>query len=149
MHAMGTHIKRRALWFERNFAEAVRQIAKVALETAVEGTPVDTGKARSNWHVGINSVPTRVIAPHAPGSHLGLGETANAMAAIQTGNAEIEKFRKGEILIANTVPYIGRLNDEGHSPQSSHFIEEAVEKARAARRDQPSLLQRQFKWRKR
>lgn len=86
--------------------------AKAMLAACIDRTPVDTGKAVSNWRVGVGQ-PTRVeIEAYSPGK-FGSTETANRQAALQAGLARIEtKQPKQEIFISNLVsylPYIERL----------------------------------------
>jgi hypothetical protein len=100
--------------------------ALVVDQSVVLGTPVDTGRARSNWRVSVGAPVADVIEPYAPGKHLGRGEGANAQAAIQQGQAVIGSARSGKpIYITNNVHYIGKL-EEGHSPQNKEFVKRAV-----------------------
>jgi hypothetical protein len=94
-----------------------RRVAITALEDLVRGTPVDKGVARSNWRVSLNAPTTGVIPAYAPGRHLGIGETANASAAIGAGRAVIAQVREGQtIYISNSIPYLEKLRN-GHSLQ--------------------------------
>ena len=96
------------------------------------GTPVDTGRARSNWIVQVGSAPSGVIEAYAEGSRLGRDESSNAAAALAQGEAAIANYVGGRgqaIHITNNVPYIGRLN-EGYSAQApEYFVETAVMEA--------------------
>ena len=111
---------------ERNASTLVRRVALAADQAVVFGTPVDTGRARSNWIVAINSAPEAVIEPYTPGEGGSTG-ARNAQAAIDQGSQVIAGYQSGdEIHITNNLPYIQRLND-GYSDQApANFVETAV-----------------------
>lgn len=98
----------------------IRRVA-LAVDTAVVlATPVDTGRARANWQVGLGRAPSGTLA--APGS---AGEgTSNALNAAQ---AAIASYHGGvDIHISNNLPYIEALNN-GHSSQApSGYVERAI-----------------------
>lgn len=111
----------------------VKKVAKKALRTLVRSTPVDTGEARSNWRVGIGAPTRSVIEPYAPGKKLGIGETANAAAAIAAGVARINSLPKGplktSVYISNNTRHINLLN-EGRSNQApAGFVDAALAEA--------------------
>lgn len=88
----------------------------------VRKTPVDTGKARANWQWqtgGPEDFPEGV-----------LNQTSRPIT--QQPNFRIRKARilaGDDILAANNVPYIGRLND-GYSAQAPRkFVEMAIDEA--------------------
>lgn len=110
----------------------VQTAAMTVQETVARNTPVDTGKARSNWRVSINSLlfgETNAYAPYPKRSGPKLGETSNANAAIAQGYSRIRRFnvvRHGTVVVQNNSPYIGKLNDGTQSAQASNFVELAV-----------------------
>lgn len=125
----------------RNFSKRIRLIAntvqensdqltrKVALAVdaaVVMATPVDTGRARSNWQVELNSTPSNVRDAYVPGTEQSTSG-ANASQAIEQGKTVIGGYKTGDVIhITNNLPYIGKLN-EGYSAQAgSHFVEKAV-----------------------
>lgn len=112
---------------EKAAQDAQRRVALAIDQAVVLGTPVDTGRARSNWRVSINQPVPEEIPPYVPGSKLGLGETANASAAIEQGLTVLASHRGagGAIWISNNVHYIGML-ENGHSPQNRGFVKAAV-----------------------
>lgn len=131
------NIRRRGRQVENASSRVVKQVSKRALRSLVKNTPVDKGVARSNWRVGIGGVPTAVINAYAPGRKLGIGETANARAAIKAGTIRIDSVKstsaglKTGIFIANNTPYIKKLNDGNHSSQTAGgFIQTAMLEAR-------------------
>lgn len=121
-----------SLQMERGVVSTVKNVAKGVLREVIKATPVDTGRARSNWQVGLNSPPPGPIAPYSPGRHLGRGEAANKNAATTIGTTIINAIAgDGTIYISNNVPYINILNNPPqHSSQSpSNFVEIAAKKA--------------------
>jgi hypothetical protein len=105
-------------------------------EAAVRATPVDTGKARSNWRASIDFLLYGEIPAYSPypkRSGPKLNETANANAAIAQAYKTIKQFnaeKHSAVIIQNDSPYIGKLNDGTQSRQSSNMIEIGVLAAR-------------------
>lgn len=100
----------------------VNKAAGLILATVIPATPVDTGRARGNWQVGLgNSVRQEINRLDKTGA-----------ATVAQGNAHIASRPPGmTIYISNNVPYIGRLN-EGYSAQApAGFVELAVRAALA------------------
>lgn len=111
----------------RNVSTVVRKVALAVDQAVVLATPVDTGRARSNWRVSLGSPPTGVIEPYAPGAKLGIGENANAAAAIAQAAGQVAQRREGQdIWISNNVPYIGLLNEGSSRQAPASFVEQAV-----------------------
>lgn len=135
-------INRRAANVRENVEHLRRAVATEMLSTVVRATPVDTGKARSNWKVGIGVPDTDVQDPYSPGMKLGLSESANASAAIAAGNAVIAMSSPDDVLyISNSVPYINRLND-GYSKQApAGFVERALAAGQSRARRVRRLLE--------
>lgn len=115
---------------------AVRRVAIAADQAVVSGTPVDTGRAKSNWIVQLGSPADEIIGPYSPGE-AGSTEAQNTQAALDQAEAVISRYQSGqdvEIHITNNLPYIQRLND-GYSDQApANFVEEAILEAVAAAR---------------
>ena len=139
-------IQRIAQDVEAASVEAMRKVALAVDAAVVLGTPVDTGRARSNWRVSIGTPVDGEIPPYKPGSHLGLGETANAAKAMEQGYRTIYLHNDtSDIWISNNVPYINML-EHGHSPQNSRFVRAAVQKGLYLLRDFTLLgLRRRFR----
>lgn len=140
------NIRKRGSQIENAGTRFTKAVAKRALRALVLATPVDTGRARSNWRVGIGAPTSAVIDPYSPGKKLGIGERANANAAIAAGLARINSVRGASgrggglqtaIYINNNTPYIGNLPNgkglnDGYSPQAAPgFIEAALLEARS------------------
>jgi hypothetical protein len=101
-----------------NSNKAKQRTALVIDGNLVLSTPVDTGRARSNWQVS-NGSPSDELTPDnqiSPGYVQG-----------QKEEAIVSRALSGEpIFIANNLPYIGRLN-EGYSAQApAGFVETAI-----------------------
>lgn len=142
------NIRKRGRQVENAGTRFTKAVAKRALRALVTTTPVDTGNARSNWRVGIGASTSAEIPPYAPGKKLGIGETANAGAAISAGIARINSVRGKSgvglttaIYITNNTGYIGNLPNgkglnDGYSPQApAGFIEAALADSTSAIRN--------------
>ena len=124
------NMRRRGRRLETRTNRLKREAALIVDREVVLATPVDTGRARSNWIVSLSVPVLSPIGPYAPGSKLGKGERANAEAALQQGRERINAARgPQDIYISNNVNYIGRLN-EGYSAQApAGFVQSAVARA--------------------
>lgn len=139
----GKNMKRAANTVQQNADRIVRKCA-LALDAAlVMATPVDTGRARSNWQVSLDTPVTGTVEPYSPGKD-GSTSGPNAQAAIDQGKATIGSYKGGgansSINITNNLAYIGKLN-EGHSAQApAGFVEKAVMVAIAAIKDENVIV---------
>lgn len=125
-------INRRSKNVGKNAALATKIAAKEMLTEVVLATPVDTGRARSNWRVGVGSPKTGVVEPYAPGRHLGLGDILNAAGAINAGSALIDSSTGDEqFYITNNVPYIYKLDNGWSNQAPANFIRMALDRASA------------------
>jgi hypothetical protein len=104
-----------------------REVRKLGIridQGVVLGTPVDTGRARANWLVGIGTAPV--------GTTENLDQVGNAsiQAAVSIiGNYPADKLP--DLWIVNNLPYIDRLND-GWSERSNpriKWVEAAIDRA--------------------
>ena len=84
----------------KNNASQVARAIALELETrVVMKSPVDTGRLRGNWNVGINAVNTNEY----PASKTGDSSNARAISALA-------KFKVGDtIWITNNLPYVKKL----------------------------------------
>ena len=117
--------------------KTVRMAALAADQAVVLSTPVDKGRARSNWIVALGAPSRATIEPYSPGEDGSTGG-ANTTAALAQGAAAIAGYSgqvHGAIAISNNLPYIERLN-QGYSAQApAGFVEKAVQSAvRAVRK---------------
>lgn len=97
--------------------DMMRRVALDIDSALVLTTPVDTGRARSNWQVSIGkSALGAVDTPVSPSE------------AIGNAKSELSKLRDSDssVHITNNLPYIQRLN-EGWSPQQpAGFVDQAI-----------------------
>lgn len=114
----------------REVNNIVRRFALLTDQLLVLSTPVDKGRARSNWLVSLGQPNETQIEPYSPGSQLGRGETANAQAALAQAERELS-LRQPEqtVYINNNLPYIQRLNDGWSAQAPALFIETAIQTA--------------------
>ena len=121
-------IDRIAVHVEGNVERAVKDCAGAVARSVISNTPVDTGRARSNWTAQLDAAFDRLFPARFPGEKGSTGE-ANAAAAIDAADKVIETFdigKNAEVHITNNLPYIGALND-GHSKQApADFVRIAV-----------------------
>jgi len=104
----------------------VRKAAIAADQTAVMGTPVDTGRARANWVVTVGKTHDAATEP----------EDRSGAAALAQGRKAVEAFKAGldeagSIYITNNVEYIIPL-ENGHSKQAPQGMSEFAILAAAA-----------------
>jgi len=135
------NIRRRGSQIENGAVRAVQRVSRRALATLVLGTPVDEGVARSNWRVSLGNRTRAVIPAYAPGRRLGIGERANARAAIAAGNAQIAQLRVGAargtgragsaVFITNSIPYLSKLRSGSSSQQPADWVTLALIEAQA------------------
>lgn len=130
---------------DENTARLVKKVYIEIGDTLINDTPVDSGKARSNWQGTVDAPATGVIPPYAPGSKLGKGETANAQAAQAQIRSARSLFRLGRnraLFLTNNVPYIGLLNDGSSTQTAANFVEKAVQRGQRVVQNTRSLTQR-------
>lgn len=102
-------------------ANADRLVRRCALATdasVVIATPVDTGRARSNWQVELGQAATGVLDPI----------DKSGQGAISAGTKVIQGYKSGSsVNITNNLPYIERLNDGWSAQAPAGFVEKAVQ----------------------
>lgn len=119
---------------EANADRITREAALAIDQTVVLATPVDTGRARSNWIVSAGGPNEATREAYVPGSGLGRGEGANAAGAIAQGRRVIRSRPRGggDIYVQNNLPYIGRLNEGSSAQAPANFVAKAVSTGLAA-----------------
>lgn len=123
-------IRERGRQVESGANRIKREVALIADREVVLETPVDTGRARSNWIVSLTAPILDEREPYAPGERLGKSERSNAQAAIDQGAGRIVVAAPGQtIFISNNVSYIGRLNDGWSAQAPAGFVQTAVLRA--------------------
>lgn len=108
-----------------NVKEGLRETVLVIDQVLVTSTPVDTGRARSNWVVGAGP-STRAINAYAPGAGGSTGG-ANTEAALQQARNFLSSTDVSVIYISNNLEYIQYLNEGSSAQAPAGFIEAAVE----------------------
>lgn len=113
---------------EDNANKLKRKVALAVDAAVVLATPVDTGRARSNWIVELNAPSSQTIEPLAGVRHGHAGSGgAVARASIEAAKGEIEKAQPGDMIhITNNLHYISALNDGTSAQAPANFVEEAV-----------------------
>jgi hypothetical protein len=109
-----------------NGPKLLRKVALSVDATVVSGTPVDTGRARSNWVAELNSPATGTREAYSPGKEGSTGGP-NAQAAIAQAKAVISAYKSGQTVhLTNNLPYIGALNDGRSAQAPVGFVQTAV-----------------------
>jgi hypothetical protein len=96
---------------EVNAPKAVQRAALAVDQTLVTSTPVDTGRARSNWQVSTSGPASGEREAFVPGKKGSTG-AANISAQLAHANSVILGYKRGSIWISNALSYIGVLNSE-------------------------------------
>jgi hypothetical protein len=109
----------------------VRQTAIAAVREVVLATPVDTGRARSNWLVTLGGPSDDQVGDETWVSFPSPQQTidqANVEVAARQPNGQ-------DVYITNNVPYISRLNEGSSAQAPAGFVQQAVQRAAAAIRN--------------
>tara|TARA_R100000951_G_scaffold113374_3_gene115249 strand:- start:2988 stop:3365 length:378 start_codon:yes stop_codon:yes gene_type:complete len=97
--------------------QETRAVSIILLTGLTFVTPVDTGRAKGNWFVGVNK------------SNRDTEKERRLSQAIAEGNSKIGSARQLDyptIVLSNNLPYIEKLND-GHSKQApKKFVEAEI-----------------------
>jgi len=102
------------------------EVAMVVVRDLAYKTPVDTSAALSNWQGSLNAPILSEIEPHLPGSK-GSTKIRSANATIESMKDVLNNKKPGEtIFIANSVPYIGKLNQGSSRQEPAGFVERAA-----------------------
>lgn len=126
----------------RGFSKRIKTIAKevgvnsnsmmrktvITVASAVAlRTPVDTGRARSNWQTQIGSAAGGVINNFAKGSKGTTGAAAVAQVTSQAV-AEMERLKVSDtdVYISNNLVYIDALNKGSSQQAPAGFIQSAI-----------------------
>ena len=126
-----SQFRRRIALRAKQFGEGVetkmRRAAIKADQTLVFRTPFDTGRAKSNWLVSLDSP----VLEELPVNEVGNKEAAERIALDQGLNTigQFKSPRNSAIFISNSVPYIEKL-DNGSSAQAPEgFSQLAIQAA--------------------
>lgn len=117
LRQFGARMKKHGKNVENNAAALVRKCALAVDGAVVIATPVDTGRARANWQVSLNSPAGGTLEAVDP----------SGQGTIAKGAATIAGYKRGgAIHITNNLPYIGRLNDGWSAQAPAGFVLRAV-----------------------
>lgn len=113
-------------------SDATVRAAAIAIDQAVvTATPVDTGRARSNWIAEVDA-PSRIVRePFVPGS-LGSTGAENVRASTLDAARKIARYngdRNIFIAISNNLGYINSLNSGSSQQAPAGFVQFAVQAA--------------------
>ena len=106
----------------------VRKAALACDQAVVIATPVDTGRARSNWLASVDAPRTDVVEPAVPGKKGSTGES-NTQASMAAAAGVIAGYAGGsnrEIHIANNLPYIEELNRGSSRQAPANYVQDGV-----------------------
>lgn len=113
-----------------NVKRGLKQTVLAIDQVLVTSTPVDTGRARSNWIVG-SGPSNEAISAYFPGKD-GASAAANAQAALQQAQDFLDSSDVSVIYISNNLAYIQYLNEGSSAQAPAGFVEAAVEAGVAA-----------------
>jgi len=94
---------------KENADKACRRIALEVFRGVILKTPVDTGRARGNWQIGM-SFATGTLERDDKGGNAALGDVLQALRPGVFANG-------GTLVLTNNLPYIGKL-EHGSSMQA-------------------------------
>lgn len=114
-------IRKRADLVSKNATKGVRAVALAIDNQVVFSTPVDTGRARSNWIASLNRPSTVINREPLSGPASAGPSVAEALKVIK-GFGENDK----EIFISNSVPYINELNNGSSAQAPRNFVQKAI-----------------------
>lgn len=107
----GTFARDLAVFVERAKDKQDLVVRKVALDlyrSLAMKSPVDTGRFRGNWQVGVSTVNTTVDSPVDPSGEAAIARAEAALTNVKVG---------GVIYLTNSLPYAKPL-EYGHSKQA-------------------------------
>jgi hypothetical protein len=106
----------------------VQYICMSLMRDVVDGTPVDTGRARGNWQASTGSPITATLQ----------AEDKNGRATINKGRPAAKDAAGNVFYLTNNLPYIYRLEFEGWSNQAPQgWVRTAVQRAKAIANNLP------------
>lgn len=110
-------LDRIAVNIEGNTEKGMRKAALAIDNALVTSTPVDTGRARSNWIMNFDS-PASGTRPAT--------DQGSALAANQGKLATFDLSKNVAIHLTNNLPYIGKLNEGSSDQAPAGFVQGAV-----------------------
>jgi len=104
----------------QNAARFQKTIAMRVLRGVIKLTPVDTGRARANWQVGVDKRPVSIVPPPIDiADDANINEKTLAEDTFKKGSNELEVLTvlRQVVWIVNNVPYASEL-EHGSSQQN-------------------------------
>lgn len=92
-----------------------KTVAKRALTAIVDRTPVDTGRLKANWVVGVNSIPSTVDVNRFD---MGGGESIASGKAVIDASAGLFD----DIVIVNNISYLQYVHDGTEKQAANPFV---------------------------
>lgn len=117
------HIDRTMDKINRGVLLVQKKLAFEILRRVISKSPVDTGRYRGNWQLGVGSRPTGTITPVRLSVPRGKDEPFRAPNPASAGdladaNSKLAAMQKPELVnIVNNLPYAQPIED-GHSQQA-------------------------------
>ena len=115
LNDLSKDLNKLAVGFPKQANQLVRLFALEAINNLVLSTPVDTGRARSNWFATVDVPSSEETEDTDWQSNLN-----NQVSKLGT------PFHFNSIWITNNLPYISRLNDGWSRQATEGFIEKAL-----------------------
>lgn len=120
------------------------QVAETVFSYLLSETPVDTGKAISNWRVSLNAPNHDLLPAYYPGQK-GSTQSINQQAALEEAQRVLSTKKPGDaIYISNPLPYIQSLNDGSSTQNPGGFVEASVLLARLVTENPASFTPQGF-----
>lgn len=112
---------------QKQLLNRIRQIVIQGYTEIVVGSPVATGRFRSNWQTSTVGRPQGTVSTTAyePGQAISGDEQRRIEQATSELGVGGKEGRRSSIFITNNLEYAMRL-ENGHSAQNQGFVERAV-----------------------
>ena len=113
---------------ERQAVAAQKKVTLQILRGVIRANPVDTGRMRSAWTVGVGSPPTATPDGRSTSGEVG---TSARSGAIGQGGTTLGSLKFGQpSFVVNNTSYSGHVNN--HHPNKSHFVEAVIANVESA-----------------
>lgn len=107
--------------FEANSERILIRMAEGFTKKVIERTPVDTGRAVSNWTISIGSPQLTLKAPFVPGKKGSTAEANRRAAEVEAKKVAATYVSKSQVWVTNVTPYIVDL-ENGSSKKAPQGI---------------------------
>lgn len=108
-------MSRYAVNIEANTEKGVRKVVLAIDNSLVSTTPVDTGRARSNWIPNFNQPSEDIVGP---------SPAPSAKTAALVAGYDIDRHLA--VHLTNNLPYIAELNRGSSQQQPAGFVRRAI-----------------------